>query len=52
MGLCPCLPVPVSVSVSVSVRHKSVFQVFYFGVLLKRLNVKSDKQHHTIAQGL
>jgi len=37
MALCP--------SVCPSVRHKS-------GVLLKRLNVGSHKQHHTLAQGL
>ena len=37
---------PVSVFVSVSVCLSQV------GVLLKRLNVGSRKQHHTIAQGL
>ena len=34
------------VSVRLSVRPSQV------GVLLKRLNVRSHKQHHTIAQGL
>jgi len=34
------------VSVCLSVRQSQV------GVLLKRLNVGSHKQHHTIAQGL
>ena len=38
MALCP--------SVRLSVRPSQV------GVLLKRLNVGSHKQHHTIAQGL
>ena len=38
MGLCP--------SVSVSVRLSQA------GVLLKRQNVESHKQHHTIPQGL
>ena len=37
---------PVSVSVCLSVCLSQV------GVLLKRLNVGSHKQHHTIAQGL
>jgi len=37
---------PVSVSVRLSVRLSQV------RVLLKRLNVGSHKQHHTIAQGL
>jgi len=37
---------PVSVCVRVRVRLSQV------GVLLKRLNVGSQKQHHTIAQGL
>ena len=39
-------PVSVSVRLSVCVRLSQV------GVLLKRLNVGSHKQHHTIAQGL
>ena len=42
MGL--CLSVSVSVSVCVSLSQ--------VGVLLKRLNVGSHKQHHTIPQGL
>jgi len=42
MALCPS----VRLSVSPSVRPSQV------GVLLKRLNVGSHKQHHTIAQGL
>ena len=37
---------PVSVRPSVSVRLSQV------GVLLKRQNVGSHKQHHTIAQGV
>jgi len=37
---------PVSVSVCLSVCLSQV------GVLLKRLNIRSHKQHHTIAQGL
>jgi len=37
---------PVSLSVRPSVRPSQV------GVLLKRLNIGSHKQHHTIAQGL
>ena len=41
-----CLSVCLSVSVSVSVCLSQA------GVLLKRLNVGSHKQHHTIAQGL
>ena len=39
-------PVSVRLSVCLSVRPSQV------GVLLKRLNVGSHKQHHTIAQGL
>ena len=39
-------PVSVRLSVRPSVRPSQV------GVLLKRLNVGSHKQHHTIAQGL
>ena len=39
-------PVSVCPSVSLSVRPTQV------GVLLKRLNIGSHKQHHTIAQGL
>jgi len=39
-------PVSVHPSVCLSVRPSQV------GVLLKRLNVGSHKQHHTIAQGL
>ena len=42
MALCPS----VCLSVRLSVRPSQV------GVLLKRLNVGSRKQHHTIAQGL
>ena len=42
MALCPS----VCLSVRPSVRPSQV------GVLLKRLNVGSQKQHHTIAQGL
>jgi len=40
--LCPCLPVSVCLCLCLS-------QV---GVLLKRLNVGSHEQHHTIAQRL
>jgi len=39
-------PVSVRLSVCLSVRPSQV------GVLLKRLNVESDKEPHTIAQGL
>jgi len=39
-------PVSVRLSVCLSVRPSQV------GVLLKRLNVGSHKQHHTIVQGL
>ena len=42
MGLCPCLSVCLSVCVCLS----------QAGVLLKRQNVGSHKQYHTIAQGL
>jgi len=42
MGLCPS----VSVSLCVCVGLAQV------GILLKRLNTGSHKQHHTIAQGL
>jgi len=40
------MPWPMCLSVCLSVRPLQV------GVLLKRLNVVSHKQHHTIAQGL
>ena len=40
------MPWPMCLSVCLSVRPSQV------GVLLKRLNVVSHKQHHTIAQGL
>jgi len=42
MGLCPCLCLSVCLSVCLS----------QAGVLLKRQNVGSHKQHHTIVQGL
>jgi len=46
MALCPSVRLSVCLSVCLSVRPTQV------GVLLKRLNVGSHKQHHTIAQGL
>ena len=46
MALCPSVCLSVRLSVRPSVRPSQV------GVLLKRLNVGSHKQHYTIAQGL